>query len=116
MDKLEIKQLFYTTNMLFPYIIFFYYLHIKCAFVNDYPGLDINVCPIPVKTDVGQVKKSDSQMCRYDGQIYFHWYKILGLLYKRAPFDLQFAHNLPSDTGSHNRLDLINDLVQTHYV
>jgi hypothetical protein len=22
----------------------------------------------------------------------------------------------PSDTGSHNRLDLINDLVQTHYV
>ena len=31
---------------------------------------------------------------RYDGQIYFHWYKILGLLYKRALFDLQFAHNL----------------------
>ena len=29
-------------------------------------------------------------MCRYDGQIYFHWYKILGLLYKRALFDLQF--------------------------
>ena len=43
-------------------------------------GFDINVCPIPVKTDVGQ--------------IYFHWYKILGLLYKRAPFDLQFVHNL----------------------
>ena len=68
-------------------------------------GLDINVCPIPVKTDVGQVdlvlrcpmgqvKKSDSQTCRYDGQIYFHWYKILGLLYKRALFDLQFVHNL----------------------
>ena len=70
-------------------------------------GLDINVCPIPVKTDVGQVdlvlrlsdgtshrqvKKSDSQTCRYDGQIYFHWYKILGLLYKRALFDLQFVH------------------------
>jgi hypothetical protein len=32
-------------------------------------------------------------MCRYDGQIYFHWYKILGLLYKRALFDLQFVHN-----------------------
>ena len=56
-------------------------------------GLDINVCPVPVKTDVGQVKKSDSQTFRYDGQIYFHWYKILGLLYKRAQFDLQFVHN-----------------------
>jgi hypothetical protein len=33
-------------------------------------------------------------MCRYDKQIYFHWYKILGLLYKRALFDLQFVHNL----------------------
>jgi hypothetical protein len=63
-------------------------------------------CPVPVKTDVGQVdlvlqlydgtseKIRDSQPCRYDGQIYFHWYKILGLLYKRALFDLQFAHNL----------------------
>ena len=63
-------------------------------------GLDINVCPIPVKTDVGQVvlvlrlsdwtseKIRDSQTCRYDGQIYFHWYKRLGLLYKRALFDL----------------------------
>ena len=39
-------------------------------------------------------KKSDSQTCRYDGQIYSHWYKILGLLYKRALFDLQFVHNL----------------------
>ena len=70
------------------------------------PGLDINVCPIPVKTDVVQVdlvlrlsdgtseKIRDSQMCRYDGQMYFHWYKILGLLYKRALFDLQFVHNL----------------------
>ena len=68
-------------------------------------GLDINVCPIPVKTDVGQVdlvlrcptrqvKKSDSPTCQYDGQIYFHWYKILGLLYKRALFNLQFVHNL----------------------
>jgi hypothetical protein len=28
------------------------------------------------------------------GQIYFHWYKILGLLYKRALFNLQFFHNL----------------------
>ena len=43
---------------------------------------------------MGQVKKSDSQTCRYDGQIYFYWYKILGLLYKRALFDLQFVHNL----------------------
>jgi hypothetical protein len=41
-------------------------------------------------------KKSDSQTCGYYGQIYFHchWYKILGLLYKRALFDLQFVHNL----------------------
>jgi hypothetical protein len=30
----------------------------------------------------------------YQKQIYFHWYKILGLLYKRALFDLQFVHNL----------------------
>ena len=55
-----------------------------------------------MKTDVGQVdlvlrlsdgtseKIRDSQTCQYDGQIYFHWYKILGLLYKRALFDLQF--------------------------
>ena len=62
-------------------------------------GLDINVCPIPVETGVGQVdlvlrlsdgtseKIRDSQTCRYDGQIYFHWYK-------RALFDLQFVHNL----------------------
>jgi hypothetical protein len=27
-------------------------------------------------------------------EIYFHWYKILGLLYERALFDLQFVHNL----------------------
>jgi hypothetical protein len=26
--------------------------------------------------------------------IYFHWHKVLGLLYKRALFDLQFVHNL----------------------
>jgi hypothetical protein len=63
-------------------------------------------CPVPVKTDVGQVdlvlrlsdgtseQIRDSQSCRYDGQIYFHWYKILGLLYKRALFDPQFVHNL----------------------
>ena len=63
-------------------------------------------CPVPVKTDVGQAdfvlqlsdgtseKIRDSQTCRYDGQIYLHWYKILGLLYKRALFDLQFVHNL----------------------
>jgi hypothetical protein len=55
-----------------------------------------------VKTDVGQVdlvlrlsdgtseKIRDSQTCRYDRQVYFHWYEILGLLYKRALFDLQF--------------------------
>jgi hypothetical protein len=76
-------------------------------FQSIYPsGLDINVCPIPVKTDVGQVVLAlrlsdgtsktirDSQTCHYDGQIYFHWYTILGLLYKRALFDLQFVHNL----------------------
>ena len=63
-------------------------------------------CPVPVRTDVGQVdlvlrlydgtseKIRDSQTCRYDGQIYFHWYKILGLLYKRTLFDLQFVHNV----------------------
>ena len=38
-------------------------------------------------------KIRDSQTCRYDGQIYFHWYIILGLLYKRALFDLQFVDN-----------------------
>ena len=63
-------------------------------------------CPVPVKTDVGQVdlvlrlcdgtseKIRDSQTCWYDGHIYFHWYEILGLLYKRALFDLQFFHIL----------------------
>ena len=83
-----------------------------CGFLRFPPpiklpaGLDINVCPVPVKTDVGHVdlilrlsdgtseKNRDSQTCRYDGQIYFHWYKILGLLYERALFDLQFVHNL----------------------
>ena len=47
-------------------------------------GLDINICPIPVKTEVGQVdlvlrlsdvtseKIRDFQTCQYDGQIYFH--------------------------------------------
>ena len=90
-------------------------LRVECTlFVITKPGAnphsiagpDINVCPIPVKTDVEQVdlvlrlsdgtseKISDSQTCRYDGQIYFHWHKILGLLYKRALFDLQFVHNL----------------------
>ena len=76
-----------------------------CRKSDAQSGLDINVCPIPVKTDVGQVdlvlrlsdgtseKIRDSQTCRYDGHIYFHWYKILGL-YKRALFDLQFVHNL----------------------
>ena len=38
-------------------------------------------------------KIRDSQTCRYNGQIYFHWYIILGLLYKRALFDLQFVDN-----------------------
>jgi hypothetical protein len=82
------------------------YLRGKTSCKISTPGLDINVCPIPVKTDVWQVdlvlwlsdgtseKIRDSQTCRYDGQIYCHWYKILGLLYKRAPFDLQFVHNL----------------------
>jgi hypothetical protein len=63
------------------------------TYVNQskcWAGLDINVCPIPVKTDVGQV---DLVLRLSDGQIYFHWYKILGLLYKRALFDLQFVHN-----------------------
>ena len=90
----------------------FYYLNNSFKILKIYtdtikimiPGLDINVCPIPKKTDVGKVdlvlrlsdgtreKIGDSQTCRYDGQIYFHWYKILGLLYKRALFDLQFVH------------------------
>jgi hypothetical protein len=56
-------------------------------------------CPVPVKTDVGQVdlvlRLSDGRSEKIrDSQIYFHWYKILGLLYKRALFDLQFVHNL----------------------
>ena len=67
-----------------------------------HPGLDINVCPIPVKTDVGQVdlvlrlsdgtseKIRDSQTCRYDGKIYFHWYKILGLLYHLSFLHMKF--------------------------
>ena len=80
---------------------------LKTLFTKTYkPGLDINVCPIPVKTDIGPVdlvlqlsdgtseKIGDSQTCRYDGQIYFPWYKILDLLYKRVLFDLQFVHNL----------------------
>jgi hypothetical protein len=29
-------------------------------------------------------KWKNPQMCRYDGHIYFHWYKILGLLYKKS--------------------------------
>jgi hypothetical protein len=46
-----------------------------------YTGLDINVCPIPVKTDVGQVdlvlrlfdgtseniRDSQTETCQYDG-------------------------------------------------
>ena len=74
-----------------------------------YSGLNINVCPIVryqwrLMSDklilyygcpMGQVKKiRDSQTFRYHGQIYFHWYNILGLLYKRALFDLQFVHNI----------------------
>jgi hypothetical protein len=45
-------------------------------------------------TVVRRDKWKNPQMCRYEGQIYFHWYKILGLLYKRALFDLQLIHNL----------------------
>ena len=45
-------------------------------------------------TVVRRDKWKNPQTCRYEGQIYFHWYKILGLLYKRALFDLQFIHNL----------------------
>ena len=74
------------------------------AINTKHSGLDINVCPMPVKTDVRQVhvdlvlwlpdrtseKIRDSQACQYDGQIYFHWYKILGCCIK----DLQFVQNL----------------------
>ena len=45
-------------------------------------------------TVVRRHKWKNPQTCRYNGQIYFHWYKILGVLYKRALFDLQFVHNL----------------------
>ena len=60
------------------------YLEIKCIKMVQTAGLDISDCPVPVKTDVGQVdlvlrlsdgtseKIRDSQTCRYDGQIYFH--------------------------------------------
>jgi hypothetical protein len=30
-------------------------VYIVCVFCQKSPGLDINICPIPVKTDVGQV-------------------------------------------------------------
>jgi hypothetical protein len=43
--------------------------------------------------NISQKPKSSPQSW-YDGQIYLHWYKILGLLYKRALFNLQFVHNL----------------------
>ena len=60
---------------------------------------------VPVKTDVGQVhlvlRLSDgtSENVRFSNvpvrrQIYFHWHKLLGLLYQRALFDLQCVHNL----------------------
>ena len=45
-------------------------------------------------TIVRRDKWKNPQTCRYAGQIYFHLHKILGLLYKRALFDLQFDHNL----------------------
>jgi hypothetical protein len=70
-------------------------------------GLDINVCPIPVKTDVGQVdlvlRLSDgtsekNQIPKHAGttdkSISTGIKYCLGLLYKRALFDLQFVHNL----------------------
>ena len=78
-------------------------IHVTLQCIVVSAGLDINVCPIPVKTDVGQVdlvlrlsdgtskKIWDSQTCRYDGKIYFHWYKILVCCVKE-PFDLQFDH------------------------
>jgi hypothetical protein len=44
-------------------------------------------------------KIRDSQTCWYDGQIYFHWYKILGLLSKRALFDLQYNCVVKLDWG-----------------
>jgi hypothetical protein len=65
--------------------------------IGDQTGLvktDVGQVDLVLRCPTGQLKKSDSQTCRYDGQIYFHWYKILGLLYKRALFDLQFVHNL----------------------
>ena len=49
-------------------------------------------CIMVVRRDKWKIR--DSQTCRYDGQIYFHWYKILGLLYKIVLFNLQFVHNL----------------------
>ena len=72
------------------------------AHIIGHAGLDINVCPVPVKTDVGQadlvLRLSDgtSEKIRTNPVkiIYFHRYKILGLLYNRALFDLQFVHNL----------------------
>jgi hypothetical protein len=75
-----------------------------------------NICPIAVKTDVGQIdlvlwlsdgtsdKIRDSQMCRYDWHIYFHWYKILGLY--AASLGQTLSHNV----GSSNKGVLIADI------
>ena len=87
-----------------PSYTFFFLVFCLFVFLEMPPGLYINVCPIPVKIDVGQVdlvlrfsdgtrekirfpnpKRAGTTL--YDGQIYFHWYKI-------ALFDLQFVHNL----------------------
>jgi len=79
-----------------------YFFEKNIVLVDYIAGLDINVCPIPVKTDVGQVdlvlRLSDgtSEKIRTNPVkiIYFHRYKIMGLLYNRALCDLQFVHNL----------------------
>ena len=99
---------FWTSSVIKSTILVLYRLMV---YNTTFTGLDINVYPIPVKTDVGQV---DLVLRLSDGTsgknqrfpnvpvrrtnlvniIYFNRYKILGLLHKRALFDLQFVHNL----------------------
>jgi hypothetical protein len=55
-------------------------------------------CITPLRLSDGTSEKiRDSQTCRYDEQIYFHWYKIPSLLYKRAQDKFKFGVKLISD-------------------
>ena len=60
---------------------------------------------IPVEIDLSVVPARLGIWFFHLSDVSFHWY--------RTNVNVEAC---PSDTGSHNRLDLINDLVQTHYV